>query len=331
MDILINNLSLSKQEMIASNGKEFENLRDTKYSGMLNELRNMLFEERKKYDSDIEFYQNIAHQFACVYIPQLKKDYGDFLSVETIQKLDNIIEGKGLMVLNPGDAVKQKLVSTNANGMPNGDVGAFARPDMGIIGFTPESESSRIDFSHLNINELYRKFPKLKEYDLSKLTQDQIRKLITIENAVKMIVSMIHETFHLLIGVKKIERFYYNEEGTLKNKLTSGGFILDEGLVDKLATDFANRHGFYHMPGFFYMDYVKLCDALEERIGSKEFNNLAFNCTYDKILSQILTPDEFRLYQFNERKKYFEKRGINNIDILLENNESLEMDSNKQL
>ena len=178
---------------------------------------------------------------------------------------------------------------------------------------------------------MYNTFPKLKEYDLSSLTKEQIKELITIENSVKMITSMIHETFHLLIGVKKEERFYYSENGEVKHKLTSGGFILDEGLVDKFANDFAERHEFYHLPGFFYIDYVKLCDGIEKRIGSAAFNKLAFTCSYEEFLSKTLTQEEFNLYKFNERKKYFQKRGINNVDILIENENSLEKGPHQKL
>ena len=53
MKKLINNISLSKEEMIKANGKQFKTLINTKYANMLNKLRNILFEERKKYNSDI--------------------------------------------------------------------------------------------------------------------------------------------------------------------------------------------------------------------------------------------------------------------------------------
>lgn len=329
METLINKISLTRDEMIRVNGDKFMTIRNTQYYNMLKNLRVILFEERKKYSSDIDFYRSIALQFANAYIPQMINDYGNVLSEETIQKLKNISNGDGLKIFNPGEAIKQGYISVNANGKPSGDDGAFAKSDLGMIGFTPESESSKIDFSQLNIEELCKKFPELDKYNLSKLSVDEIKQLVTIENAVKMLTSMIHETFHLLINVRKDERFYWVEDGKMKHQLTSGGFIIDEGLVDKYATDFANKYGFYHLPSFFYMDFVDLCNEIESRFGKHEFDELAFSSTYDEILGKSLTPEEYKLYQYNERKKYLQKRTGSSVDIILNDEYDLGFDENK--
>lgn len=322
---LINRISLPDELVKEENNKKFKSLLSTiEYQNMLNKLQNYLLVEREKYSNDSDFYQNVALQFVQEYIPQIIKDYGMFLGDETIQKLTNIKNGYGLKIFNPGEAVAQGYVDVDEKGNPSGDVGAFARPDLGIIGFTPANESNEIDFNNLNIEGLYKRFPGLKgNYDLTKLSIDEIKKLITIENAKAMICSMIHETFHLLICVKRDERFYYNKNGEIKSKLTSGGVIIDEGLVDKFAIDFARKHDFYHLPGRSYFDYVKLGDEIEKRLGSQVFRELAFNSSYYELLGNALTEDEYEFYQISERKKYFQDKGLTDVEVILNKNDNL--------
>ena len=326
---LISRISLSDKIVKEENNKKFFSLLSTtEYQNMLSTLQNYLLIEREKYSNDSDFYQNVASQFVQKYIPQIIRDYSLFLSEETIQKLVNIQNGYGLKIFNPGEAVSQGFVGVDEKGNPRGDVGAFARPDLGIIGFTPANESSKIDFNNLDIEGLYKRFPGLNgNYDLTKLSIDEIKKVITIENAKAMLCSMIHETFHLLICVKRDERFYWNENGEIKSKLTSGGTIIDEGLVDKFAIEFAREHGFYHLPGRSYFDYVKFGDEIEKRLGSQSFNELAFNSSYYELLGNALTEEEYKYYQINERKKYLQGRGLNDAEVILNDDDNLSLNS----
>ena len=310
MGDLIKQISLSKEEERKLNESKYKSLftPNSYYSNMFEQEKKRLALERINYNSDMDFYRGVALQFAKQYIPQIVSDYSDKINEDTVKKLSNIISGDGLKIFKPGEAIEQGYIKLRKNGTPSGDGGAFAISEFGIIGFTPESENSKLD--------------------LTNKTKEELNGLV-INNALRMIGSMIHETFHLIIKVKRDEHFYWMENGVLKSQLTSGGFIIDEGVVEKFAIDFSLKHKFPLNPALDYFHYVELCNELEKRMGKEKFEEISFNSDYIQLLQNShLTQEQFNLYQLHERKKYLERCGIkvkdNDIVLSQENNNSVD-------
>jgi len=298
MEELIKRISLSKEEERKLNIPRYKELYvpNSHYADLLAKEKEYLTVERKKYATDMEFYTAIAMQFARKFIPLLISDYQRQLDEEIIQKLGNIMNGKNLKIFLPGQAVAEGYIQVDDNGRPKGDDGAFAISKLGVIGFTPQSNAVGVSDSEV------------------------------INNALRMKGSMIHEVFHLLIDVMIEERFRWLKGNKEESQLTSGGFIINEGLVEKYAIEFSKRHNLLHNPSLDYFHYVDLCVAIENRVGIKDFDYMAFHFTYKEIFQSALTMKQLNLYQLHERKKYLEKRGITNIDsILLDSKEVVDI------
>jgi hypothetical protein len=280
------------------------------YVNIINQYRDILIEERKNYNHNIEFYKAIAQKFVKTFIPEMINDYGEYLSDEKVNKLINIANGDGLKILEQGEAVKLGLIGVDKNGRKNGDEGAFAKSDIGIIGFTPDSEIS--------------------DLDLNNKTEEEKQK-VAVENCLKMLGSMIHETFHIMINVTSDEHFYWIKDGIEESQLTSGGFIINEGIVEKHAIEFAVKHCFIQNPALDYFHYVNLCNEIEQIIGTNQFEQLSFNSKYSEILIKSMSEKEQELYKYHERKKYLEKRGILNSEPILYNEKNLSNSMGKQM
>ena len=134
-----------------------------------------------------------------------------------------------------------------------------------------------------------------------------------------MLSSMIHETVHLVINVTKEEHFNYGEE----SRLTSGGTILNEGLVEMHSLDFAKKYGLIHLPALYYLNNVSMCRALKELYGEEEFERLAFTGIYEEMIPSELLEQ----YKTAERIRYFSRKGFevdpSQIDISEESRKTL--------
>ncbi len=294
MNELLEKISLTKTEERIINIPKYHVLfsEGSYYSAMLKEEQTKILEIRKQCPDDMIFYEKVAYEFANEYVPLLLQDYGIYLSPEKIDKVTKLLQGN-IIILRPGEAVEKGLIGLNENGKPSGDEGAFAKSEEGLICFTPESESSKMNMGDKTSKE---------------------KESIVLKNALRMKGTMIHETFHLLINVMKNEYFEWQINGQEKHKLTSGGFILNEGMVEKFATVFSLRHKLCHNPALDYFIYVDLCNEIGSQLIEDQFFSLAFNNNYEDILSTVLNDEEISLYKLNERKNYLNKSGINNID-----------------
>ena len=222
---------------------------------------------RGQYSSNKDFYIAVSKMFAQTYIPLLVQEYG-ITNEELVSKLLNIANGNGIKIFDRGEA---QAYAESFGDRINGDVGAFKYHDM--VCFTPDVESKQAEVS---VEE-------------------------SVMNATRMLSSMIHETMHLVIDVTKEEHFSYGDE----SKLTSGGSILNEGLVEMHALDFAKKHNLVHLPALYYLNNVKMCRTLKELYGEKEFERLAFNGTYEEMIPGELLEQ----YKKAERIRYFARKG----------------------
>lgn len=250
---------------------------DSYYLNKFREVASQLKSTRKKYPSNKDFYIAVSKMFAQTYIPLIIQEY-KITDESLVEKLLNIAKGNGIKIFNRGEA---QIYAKSFGEQINGDVGAFKYHDM--ICFTPDSESKQTEVSEEE----------------------------SVTNATRMLSSMIHETMHLVIDVTRKEHFNYETE----SKLTSGGSILNEGLVEMHSLDFAKKYNLVHLPALYYLNNVKLCRALKELYGEEEFERLTFTGTYE----EIIPPKLIEQYKTAERIRYFSRKGydvdVSKIDI----------------
>ena len=274
----INKITLSKEEEKSEYIPQFIELygnpeseqtvaENPYYLNKMRETVEQLKSMRGQYSSNKDFYIAVSKMFAQTYIPLMIQEYG-ITNEELVSKLLNIANGNGIKIFDRGEA---QAYAESFGDRINGDVGAFKYHDM--ICFTPDAESKQPEVS---VEE-------------------------SVMNATKMLSSMIHETMHLVIDVTKEEHFSYGDE----SKLTSGGSILNEGLVEMHALDFAKKHNLVHLPALYYLNDVKMCRTLKELYGEKEFERLAFNGTYEEMIPGELLEQ----YKKAERIRYFARKG----------------------
>lgn len=240
---------------------------------------------RGQYSSNKDFYIAVSKMFAQTYIPLMIQEYG-ITDEQLVSELLNIANGNGIKIFDRGEA---QAYAESFGEKINGDVGAFKYHDM--ICFTPDAESKQPEVS---VEE-------------------------SVMNSTRMLSSMIHETVHLVIDVTKEEHFNYGEQ----TKLTSGGSILNEGLVEMHALDFAKKYGLIHMPALYYLNNVSMCRTLKELYGEEEFERLAFTGTYEEMIPNELLEQ----YKTAERIRYFSRKGFevdpSQIDISEESRKTL--------
>lgn len=276
----IDNITLSKEEEKSAYAHQFIELYgDPKaeqvtalepfYLNKWRETVTQLKGMRLQYNSNKDFYVTVSKLFAQTYIPLMIQEYG-ITNEELASKLLNIANGNGIKIFDRGEA---QNYAENFGERINGDVGAFKYHDM--ICFTPDSESKQLEV----------------------IPEE------SIINATRMLSSMIHETMHLIIDVTKEEYFNYDDQ----SKLTSGGTILNEGLVEMHALDFAKKYNLIHLPALYYLNNVRMCRELKELHGEEEFERLTFGGTYEDMIPNELLEK----YKAAERIRYFTRRGYN--------------------
>lgn len=274
----INKITLSKEEEKSEYIPQFIELygnpeseqtvaENPYYLNKMRETVEQLKSMRGQYSSNKDFYIAVSKMFAQTYIPLMIQEYG-ITNEELVSKLLNIANGNGIKIFDRGEA---QAYAESFGDRINGDVGAFKYHDM--ICFTPDAESKQPEVS---VEE-------------------------SVMNATKMLSSMIHETMHLVIDVTKEEHFNYEEQ----SKLTSGGSILNEGLIEMHTLDFAKKYNLIHFPALYYLNNVKMCRTLKELYGEKEFERLAFNGTYEEMIPGELLEQ----YKKAERIRYFARKG----------------------
>lgn len=239
------------------------------YLNKMRETVNQLKTIRGQYTKNKDFYYAIAKSFAQIYIPLMIQEYGITDEI-LLTKLNNIANGNGIKIFDRGEAQEY---AKSFDEEINGDVGAFKYHDM--ICFTPDLENKQpgVTFEE------------------------------SIMNAIKMLSSMIHETMHFVIDVTKKEHFNYGDE----SRLTSGGSILNEGLVEMYSLDFSKKYNLIHWPALYYLNNVKMCRTLKELYGEEEFKQLTFNGTYEEMIPNELLEK----YKQAERIRYFSRKGYN--------------------
>ena len=113
---------------------------------------------------------------------------------------------------------------------------------------------------------------------------------------------LLHEIFHQTHRWRVGVDLNYIIDGALCSK-NMGGFIVEEGLVDKCAIDFAKKHGLSCQPNYSYNLYMNLVDKIEKTLNIS--NGELFNCDYREILNRVDKSGELlKHYELAELSRY---------------------------
>lgn len=126
---------------------------------------------------------------------------------------------------------------------------------------------------------------------------------------------LLHEIFHQThrwrIGID----LNYTIDGTFAKALNNGGFIIEEGLTDKCAIDFARKHDLPCKPSYSYYLYVELVAKIEEFL--QITNGDLFNTNYRKLFERIDKSgkllEQYELTELHRYTSFFQKTKDNNI------------------
>ena len=114
---------------------------------------------------------------------------------------------------------------------------------------------------------------------------------------------LLHEIFHQThrwrIGID----LNYTIDGTFAKALNNGGFIIEEGLTDKCAIDFARKHNLPCKPSYTYYLYVELVSKIEKVLSLE--NGQLFNANYREVFNKIeKTGQLLEQYEITELYRY---------------------------
>lgn len=125
---------------------------------------------------------------------------------------------------------------------------------------------------------------------------------------------LLHEIFHQTHRWRVGADLNYIIDGVLCSKNMSG-FMVEEGLVDKCAIDFAKKHGLSCQPNYSYNLYMNLVDKIEKSLNMS--NGELFNTDYRQVLNKIdKTGELLKCYEFTELSRYtslFQKTKTNTV------------------
>ena len=114
---------------------------------------------------------------------------------------------------------------------------------------------------------------------------------------------LLHEIFHQThrwrIGID----LNYTIDGTFAKALNNGGFIIEEGLTDKCAIDFARKYNLPCKPSYTYYLYVELVSKMEEVLSLE--NGQLFNTNYHELFNIIDKSGKLlKQYEITELYRY---------------------------
>ncbi len=113
---------------------------------------------------------------------------------------------------------------------------------------------------------------------------------------------LLHEIFHQTHRWRVGAGLNYIIDGALCSK-NMGGFMVEEGLVDKCAIDFAKKHGLSCQPNYSYNLYVDLVNKIEKSLNMS--NAELFNTDYRQVLNKIdKTGELLKQYELTELFRY---------------------------
>ena len=118
----------------------------------------------------------------------------------------------------------------------------------------------------------------------------------SIERALQMKGTLIHEIHHIITNSKTEEPLLYKVEKANGEKevtsISKSGTFFDEGLVEKSSLAFSRKYNLFMMPSYRYSENVKFIDEVMTRLKISNVKDL-FNRKYDEVLSDSCFSKDF--------------------------------------
>ena len=126
---------------------------------------------------------------------------------------------------------------------------------------------------------------------------------------------LLHEIFHLTHKWRTGIDLNYMIDGTKAKALNYGGILMEEGLTEKCAIDFARKYNLPCKPSYSYYLYVELVAKIEEFL--QITNGDLFNTNYRKLFERIDKSgkllEQYELTELYRYTSFFQKTKDNNI------------------
>ena len=153
----------------------------------------------------------------------------------------------------------------------------------------------------------------------------------TIERALQMKGTLIHEIHHIITNSKTEEPLVYEIEKENGEKevtsISKSGTFFDEGLVEKSSLAFARKYDLFIMPSYRYSENVKFIDEVMAKSKISNVKNL-FNKKYDDALSNSCFSQDFLVkyknFEWQKTLKNVLKKENSNEKISKENGQDLQ-------
>ncbi len=114
---------------------------------------------------------------------------------------------------------------------------------------------------------------------------------------------LLHEIFHQTHKWRTGIDLNYMIDGTKAKELNYGGFLMEEGLTEKCAIDFARKHNLPCKPSYTYHLYVELVSKIEKVLSLE--NGQLFNANYREVFNKIeKTGKLLEQYEITELYRY---------------------------
>ena len=126
---------------------------------------------------------------------------------------------------------------------------------------------------------------------------------------------LLHEIFHLTHKWRTGIDLNYMIDGTKAKALNYGGILMEEGLTEKCAIDFARKYNLPCKPSYSYYLYVEFVTKIEEALQIN--NGDLFNTNYRKLFERIDKSgkllEQYELTELYRYTSFFQKTKDNNI------------------
>ena len=114
---------------------------------------------------------------------------------------------------------------------------------------------------------------------------------------------LLHEIFHQTHKWRTGIDLNYMIDGIKAKELNYGGFLMEEGLTEKCAIDFARKHNLPCKPSYTYHLYVELVSKIEKVLSLE--NGQLFNANYREVFNKIeRTGQLLEQYEITELYRY---------------------------
>lgn len=131
------------------------------------------------------------------------------------------------------------------------------------------------------------------------------------EQIVQAMGTMPHEIFHFVFKMLKPEQLvdermvYQLANGEIASNFGMVGHMLNEGVVEKLSTDFSKKNGIFYTISPSYIGFVNLCNYFMKH-NPQMTEEFLMKHNYEDVL-RLCTPEVTEAYKQTERTEYMNR------------------------